>query len=501
MDKKAIGDKAEDFKNQKKQLEARVKDPRKRLGILRAAQTIARRDSNRTGTKVAYIALQEARRAVRNAREEIKPMERDLARVRKEYYLWNKLEQLGMSSQDVHLSSSTAQMTTPTWQHPTVEDDVDHMNIEIIMKESQESNRAVVYSGTDYGVVKMSETVPVTQQRLEDHLQYFKRANDPTVEVPRRVSHVPESSKITAEQINSISHSRRMQRRREKRLTGDEAIKNAFETISQKQNSLALATTLKEISNAHAARRGVRDIVRPFEMSRPRTKDMHTQRLRTERSWRKLGSAERRHIQDAVFKEAQDRARSSHSSGTTNTNLPSPDPPASVVSAVDGWCTLCSMHHTPNRPEDKMFAHMRECSKQATDVLPVMLIGDAGTGVGSRIGGHSRRGGKKLRQEHMKHCVAVLTDEYKTSKTCCYCFEPVEQARGRRMIHGQDKMVKVHGTLECTNRACPSVQIGYTMKSRDPHAALAIALAGAPSLRSPTRQRLSPFSRYAIEHQ
>ncbi|CAO3564588.1 unnamed protein product [Mortierella alpina] len=431
-------------------------------------------------------------------------MERDLDRVRKEYYTWNKLEQIGKSSQDVCLSSHTAQLTTPTWLCPAVEDDVDHMDIETIMKESRESNRAVVFSGTDYGVVKMSETVPVTQQRLEDHFQYFKKAHDPTVEVPRRVSHVPESSKITAAQINSISHSRRMQRRREKRLKGDEAVKKAYETISQSQNSMVLATTLNEISDAHAARREIRDIVRPFETSRQRIKDIHTQRLRTERCWQKLGSAERRHIQDAVLKEAQDHARSSHSSGitktSTNTNLPSPDPPAAVVSAVDGWCALCSMHHTPNRPKDKMFVHMSECSKQATDILPVMLIGDAGTGVGLRIGGHTRRGGKKLRQEHMKHCVAVLTDEFKTSKTCCYCFEPVAQARGRRIIHGQEKMVKVHGALECTNRACPSVQIGYTIKARDPHAALAIALAGAPSLRSPTRRRLGPFSRYAIEN-
>ncbi|KAF9938598.1 hypothetical protein BGZ70_006515, partial [Mortierella alpina] len=104
-------------------------------------------------------------------------MERDLDQVRKQYYMWNKLEQLGKSSQDVCLSNYATQMTTPTWQYPTVEDDVDHMNIETIMKEAQESNRAVVFSGTDYGVVKMSETVPVTQQRLEDHLQYFKRAN------------------------------------------------------------------------------------------------------------------------------------------------------------------------------------------------------------------------------------------------------------------------------------------------------------------------------------
>ncbi|KAF9575455.1 hypothetical protein EC968_003060 [Mortierella alpina] len=327
---------------------------------------MARRDLNREGTKAEYVRLQEARKAVRQAREDIKPMEQELGRVRREYYLWNKLEQLDMSSQDVRLPEYKPQMTTPTWRNSTVEDDVEHMDISTIMKESQDPRRFIVHSGTDYGLVKMSETVPVTEKRLEEHLQYFKRAKDPTIELPRWVSHVPKSNKLTAQQVNSISHSRRMQKRREKRLRGELAVREALDTISQKQNSLSRATSLTEITNAHAARKEFRGIIRSFETSSRRTKDMHTQRLRTERSWQKLGAAERRHIQDAAFEEAQGHA------------------------------------------------------------------------VGSRIGGHPRRGGKKLRQEHMKHCPTVLTDEYKTSRICCYCSEPVEQARGRRIINGKE---------------------------------------------------------------
>ncbi|KAF9574644.1 hypothetical protein EC968_005874 [Mortierella alpina] len=506
LDKQTIAERAENFKNRKKQLEGQIKAPRKRLGILRKAQTMARRDLNREGTKAAYVRLQEARKAVRQAREDVKPMEQELGRVRREYYLWNKLEQLDMSSQDVRLPEYKPQITTPTWRNSTVEDDVEHMDISTILKESQDPRRSIVYSGTDYGLVKMSETVPVTEKRLEEHLQYFKRAKDPTIELPRWVSHVPKSNKITAQQVNSISHSRRMQKRREKRLQGELAVREALDTISQKQNSLSRATSLTEITNAHAARKEFRGIIRSFETSSRRTKDMHTQRLRTERSWQKLGAAERRHIQDAVFEEARGHARSSHphsisssSTAASTTVSPLSGSSPSVVSASDGWCSECRAHRVPNRPEDRVFAHVQECSKRATDVLPIMLIGDAGTAVGSRIGGHPRRGGKKLRQEHMKHCPTVLTDEYKTSRICCYCSEPVEQARGRRIINGKEVTVKLHGSLECTNSACPSVKIGYTIKARDPHSALAIALAGAPALRSPTRQKLAPFSRYALE--
>ncbi|KAK3825497.1 MAG: hypothetical protein J3Q66DRAFT_278143 [Benniella sp.] len=124
-----------------------------------------------------------------------------------------------------------------------------------------------------------------------------------------------------------------------------------------------------------------------------------------------------------------------------------------------------------------------------------MITGLAGTGVGSRIGGHTRRGGKKLRHEHQQHCVVALTDEFRTSKVCVYCFHQVQQARSRRLINGEIKTVRVHGALECTNPACPSFQEGYTIKPRDPHAAVAIALAGISALSNPQRQPIAPFSR------
>jgi hypothetical protein len=54
------------------------------------------------------------------------------------------------------------------------------------------------------------------------------------------------------------------------------------------------------------------------------------------------------------------------------------------------------------------------------DVLPVLIIGTAGTGVRSRIGGHARRGGGKMRKEHSQSCVVSMTNEYKTSQVCIF---------------------------------------------------------------------------------
>ena len=124
-----------------------------------------------------------------------------------------------------------------------------------------------------------------------------------------------------------------------------------------------------------------------------------------------------------------------------------------------------------------------------------MLIGSAGTGVGSRIKGHSRRGGKKMRKEHMQHCVVGMTNEYRSSQTCVFCFQPVQLAQSRRVINGNVKTVKVHGAVECVNPSCDSFKCGYTIKSRDPHASVCIAIAGASCLLSPSRVTLPPFSR------
>ncbi|KAG0262914.1 hypothetical protein DFQ27_002035 [Actinomortierella ambigua] len=51
------------------------------------------------------------------------------------------------------------------------------------------------------------------------------------------------------------------------------------------------------------------------------------------------------------------------------------------------------------------------------DVRPILLIGESGTGVGSRIGGHARPGGGKMRAEHVCYGTIGMTDEYRTSKT------------------------------------------------------------------------------------
>ena len=50
----------------------------------------------------------------------------------------------------------------------------------------------------------------------------------------------------------------------------------------------------------------------------------------------------------------------------------------------------------------------------------ILRIWKPGTGVGSRIGGHERRGDNKLRREHRRYTCIAMTEEFAASKTCSF---------------------------------------------------------------------------------
>ncbi|KAI8393677.1 uncharacterized protein BYT42DRAFT_15226 [Radiomyces spectabilis] len=101
----------------------------------------------------------------------------------------------------------------------------------------------------------------------------------------------------------------------------------------------------------------------------------------------------------------------------------------------------------------------------------VMCIGNAGTGVGSRIRGHARRGGKKMRTEHSKNTTVAITNEFCSSKTCVFCFQQTELTK-RSLPDGKTKQVL--GAVRCINPDCPAVQRGHATRNRDQQAAFAI---------------------------
>jgi len=137
----------------------------------------------------------------------------------------------------------------------------------------------------------------------------------------------------------------------------------------------------------------------------------------------------------------------------------------------------------------------RELRSRLPKMIPIMCLGNAGTGVGSTIKGFNRWGGHQLRHQHRQLTPLVYTDEFRTSKTCVYCFEPVVCPTTKRMKNGKLVNVSIHGAVRCVNKDCPSVKNRYAIKSRDQHAAVAICLVAISMLFSPNRETLRPFSR------
>ena len=125
--------------------------------------------------------------------------------------------------------------------------------------------------------------------------------------------------------------------------------------------------------------------------------------------------------------------------------------------------------------------------------IQVMCIGMAGTGAGTRIGGHLKYGGAKVRARHRRYATVCMTNEYMTSQTCSTCFHPVVRAQKRVLVDGKWKTKSVSGSSVCYSGDCPSYQRGCNTKNRDVEAAVNIAMAGIS--RMTTGSTLPPFER------
>lgn len=126
----------------------------------------------------------------------------------------------------------------------------------------------------------------------------------------------------------------------------------------------------------------------------------------------------------------------------------------------------------------------------------IHCIGDQGTGVGSRIRGHRRRGGKIFERLHGKYTTVAITDEFRTTKLCPYCFKTCVHPSYTKVLPGGKTISKRRlGASLCVNPNCPAKKFHYTTRPRDGQAALSIALVGASTMLNDDPQPLPPFNR------
>ncbi|KAF9987217.1 hypothetical protein BGZ65_004674 [Modicella reniformis] len=450
----------------KKQLENDIKPFRK---AVKERQIVQSNLSRKVGFgESSYQELHSARVSVRDARREVIPREEALRNQRQVTHHYNKMAKAAEScknDQSKEPSTTTKKLSTPTWEQPAVEDDCEYMDLSQLLTDSK---CAVVYAGTDYGIVKMSETVAMTPQEMQCHLNRYgvlhglpdsqgeeSEGND------LKENREKGSMKITAGLLNNISHTTTMLAHRQKRLENNEEVHQALKSVSEASKTLHCSMTITNIDEAQTVRRANREVLRQFEWSRKQRKAKHNQELRSKRAISKICAAERRFVQKLY--------QGGEAIGMHNR----PDP-------IDGWCEECSMYHVNHNPEEKEYRHRESCPRAAPRGRQELewaaesrdTPGEEGKGCGKSIPG-----------------TAPLQSPTSTTP------RRLQYAKSRRVVKGKAKTVAMKGSQECINPDCVSFRNGHTIKARDVNSAAAIAIAGASTLLHRERKRLPPFSR------
>jgi len=327
----------------------------------------------------------------------------------------------------------------PTLERPECEEATEKLDVSKLISESEDVNREVVFGGTDYGLVTMATTVrlPIDRyHRKVDLYNHFSVLADESecmqidFECQDSDSEPSKCFRVTAEQINQRALARKHGKSLQRRKKGVPEVQAAEKCLAE--NSVAKAITAEQVFHQHGVCKSNRDDLRRFYHSEKLHKEQRTADLLNKKVYDQMASEERQFIS-------------------------------------------CSA----------------DCNHQHRPKTPIMLIGTAGTSVGSRIGGHARRGGGKMRRNHCRYVTVGMTNEYNTSQTCSTCFLPIVHPRIRKFVKGTWKTVTNNGTSVCLNQDCPTYQAGTNSRNRDVQAAECIAMAGASLLL--TGRTLPPF--------
>ncbi|KAF9947605.1 hypothetical protein BGZ72_010427 [Mortierella alpina] len=250
-----------------------------------------------------YSKLRDARLVTRESRTILLPKEAELRSLRQELYFLNKLSDAAKSAGKRRTKKSDPPpLTQPQWDMFTTEDATEYLDISQLMSTSGHE-RQIVFSGTDYGLCTMSETVPQTLEEIQVHINRYnllkgklpggdqtpatskgrepspskgpepppsKDPDQPPIADAEAVPAVtrsqerrrmlqalklPRAHRTTAKQINDVSHSMQTGRRRERRLKKNTRAKAAQGELAKLENVLLRATTMEDIDRAQANRR------------------------------------------------------------------------------------------------------------------------------------------------------------------------------------------------------------------------------------------------------
>ncbi|KAI8880116.1 hypothetical protein K501DRAFT_255692 [Backusella circina FSU 941] len=277
------------------------------------------------------------------------------------------------------------------------------------------------FSGTDNGIVSMSETVGFCPKRLKYHLEMYNKysvleepfsKDSDEVKNPPQILKLPVSMKIKSKDIDHLSGCKKLRKKLQKEKKLVKHAKVVKGEALQSKLDFYQTTDMDILKNAYADFVNTRQESRSLYYSHSSMKATRKYELQKQRQVDVLCSSERKFVK-----------------GKKNPSI--------------------------------------------------MFTGDRGYGVGSPIKGHLKYGGKWKQEKHSKYTPVVITNEFNTSQTCLYCFEKLEHPLRKVQKKDKEEAVRpVNGAFECVNSKCILNITGRSTIPRDRLSALAVGLSG-----------------------
>lgn len=198
LTKAEVFEKASALADEVKAQEKVVRSKRKKVASSLQAQTDLKDALKLLNSDTTRSELKAAQQSLRKHREELEPLEEALRLLRSERYKYNKMHKAAVDAggdldftkkeDDSAGRSSSSKVTIPTWDLPACEDRADKTDLTDLIRNARGTNRIIAFGGTDYGLVTMAETVPLTLAQVETHINRFEMLQSKSSEtnVPRK---------------------------------------------------------------------------------------------------------------------------------------------------------------------------------------------------------------------------------------------------------------------------------------------------------------------------
>jgi hypothetical protein len=180
--KQEIADRATALGQQVKSLEARTKAQRRVVAKALQKHVEVSESFRRSKQESLYMQLQEAKEKLSADRDSLFPLEEELRRLRKDKYQADKLCVASKSTDGTEQTVTSTQQpspvlrdTVPTWELPAAENKPARIDLSSLIKNARGKKRLLAFAGTDYGLVTMSETVPLSLSQVQASFNRFEQ--------------------------------------------------------------------------------------------------------------------------------------------------------------------------------------------------------------------------------------------------------------------------------------------------------------------------------------